>query len=478
MENTSSPRIASIKPPVEPTIIVIFGITGDLAGRYLLPALYTLFEQGLVHQKTLLVGVSRREIDPAGVYANVQTSLHQAGTEADPAVLERMRQQSHGFRLDMEQDQDYAHLLEQLNRLEAEQAVCMNRLYYLAIPPSAYSNVISRLGQGGLNGSCPHGRAMTRILVEKPFGNDLASAKALVETTAQSFGEDQIFRIDHYLAKETAQNISAFRFENPLFETLWNNKHVASIDIAASETIGVEGRADFYEQQGALRDFIQNHLLQLLAVATMEQPERFDSDAVHAAKLALLQAIAPIAADQVQLKAKRGQYEGYRDEVANTESYAETFAQIETTIDTPRWQGVPVTIRTGKAMADKSTTVTFRLEDRDSNPPNLPNTNDLQFRITPNEGIALHLLAKRPGFDYELQPVTMDFAYSNDFASGHPGAYERVLLDAIRGDQTLFASSAEVLAAWQVVDAVVQAWTTNGDGLKLYPRGTAIDSLR
>lgn len=477
MTNPSPRQNGHTRPELEPTIIVIFGITGDLAKRYLLPSLYSLFKANLVHPKTEIVGISRRDISLDAIFSELQQGLMNDEKQPDTAVIDRMRQHAHGYQLDMDQPAGYSGLLESLNNIEAGQGVCMNRLYYLAIPPAAYGNIITHMGQNGLNGSCQHGQAMTRILVEKPFGNDLLSAEALIETTGAAFGEHQVFRIDHYLAKETAQNISVFRFDNPLFETVWNNQHVASIDIVASEKIGVEGRADFYEQQGALRDFIQNHLLQLLAIATMEQPERFDSDAVHAAKLALLQAIQPITPEKVSTHATRGQYDGYREEVGNQSSAVETFAQIETVIDTPRWSGVPVRIRTGKAMADKRTAVTFSFTDRDGAMPNLPNANDLQFRIQPDEGIALHLLAKKPGFEHELQTVTMDFSYTSNFAAGQPDAYERVLLDAVRGDQTLFASSQEVLAAWRVVDAVVQAWRGNDDGLQTYQPGTNIDVL-
>lgn len=460
----------------EPTIIVIFGITGDLAKRYLLPSLYTLFKEGLIHPQTELVGVSRRPIDTEIVFDELRASVERAGKELDSAVIDQMRERAHGFQLDMDDPGGYDALYQELNRIEEGQGVCMNRLYYLSIPPSAYTNVIAHMGNSPLNGGCQHGKGQSRLLIEKPFGDDLASARKLIEITAQGFGEHQLFRIDHYLAKETAQNISTFRFENPLFETIWNSRHVASIDIVASEKIGVEGRGNFYEQQGALRDFIQNHLLQLLAVATMDQPERFDSDAVHAAKLQLLRSIRPIRADKVSQQTRRGQYEGYKQEVDNPDSHVETYAQIETYIDTPRWQDVPVRIRTGKAMASKFTTVTFTFTDRDAEEPDLPNSNQLQFRIQPNEGIALNLLAKKPGFDHELQPVVMDFGYEGSFGS-QPDAYERVLLDAIRGDQTLFASSDEVLAAWQIVDEVVHAWQNNGDDLISYEYETDIDSL-
>jgi len=454
---------------MSPAIIVIFGITGDLAGRYLLPSLYRLFKDNLLDDKTEIVGISRRPLDVEDLLGKLQETVTKLEGEANQTVLERMRRHLHGFTLDMANPAGYAALREQLNTIEDAQGTCMNRLYYLSIPPEAYSTVIASMGGSGLNDSCQHGTAMTRLLVEKPFGNDLASAEKLIETTNRAFGEDQIFRIDHYLAKETAQNIVAFRFENPLFEAVWNNQHVSKIDIVASEQIGIEGRANFYEQQGALRDFIQNHLLQLLAIATMDEPAKLDSEGIHFAKLQLLESLRPTEPSQ----AKRGQYQGYKDDVKNPESHVETYASISTSIDNYRWQGVPITVRTGKAMAERRTVITFTFKDKKTGLV----ANELQFRIQPDEGIDLKLLAKKPGFDNELQPVVMDFSYAQNFAGIQPGAYERVLMDAVRGDRSLFASSQEVLAAWRVVNDVVHAWQQDGNDLQIYQPSTPIDQL-
>jgi glucose-6-phosphate 1-dehydrogenase len=320
------------------------------------------------------------------------------------------------------------------------------------------------------------------LLLEKPLGADLKSAQSLINTISESFDETQVFRIDHYLAKETVQNILTFRFENPLFEAVWNRDHVSKIEIIASEKIGIEGRAAFYEGQGALRDFIQNHLLQLLAVATMDQPAELQADAIHASKLNLLQAIRPITSEDLTNKdsaveARRGQYIGYRDEVGNAESLVETFASITTYIDTPRWQDVPITISTGKALANKQTSVIFTFDSNGARDTREETANKIEFRIAPNEGIAVHLLAKKPGFDHELQSVLMDFMYSQNFQGAQPNAYERVLLDAVRGDRTLFATSDEAIAAWKLVDPVVHAWQQNGDDLQFYQAGTLIDEL-
>jgi glucose-6-phosphate 1-dehydrogenase len=475
-ETTTIQSPATSSNRLQPTILVIFGISGDLAKRYLMPSLYHLYKQGLLHEKTEIVGISRRQLDLDEIFNKVELCVSEDDKTCDPVVMARMHSHTRVHQLDMDDPAAYSGLRNLLDQIEEEQGVCMNRLYYLAIPPLAYTQVIKNMGQAGLAASCQHGKAMSRLLVEKPFGQDLESAEKLIQATAEVFGEEQVFRIDHYLAKETAQNILTFRFENPLFEAVWHNGLVIGIDIVASEKIGIEGRADFYEQQGALRDFIQNHLLQLLAIVTMDKPDRMDSDGVHAAKLKLMQAIRPITADKVKSQTIRGQYEGYREEVGNPDSHVETYAFIQTTIDTPRWENVPVTIRTGKAMAEKHTTITVTFSDNAAD-DDVTETNNLRFRIQPNEGIQIGLLAKKPGFEHALQPVTMDFSYHHTFDKGEPTAYERVLVDAIRGDRTLFASSEEVLASWRVVDEVVKTWTKDDDGLVIYKPGTNIDDL-
>jgi len=470
---------SSLAASLQPTILVIFGITGDLSRRYLLPSLYHLAKQQLLPEKFEIIGISRRNINLDELFSNVEMCVSEEDKVCDPAVMARLHSHTRIQQLDMESVEGFKELRQLLDDLETEQKTCMNRLYYLSVPPKAYGTIINSMGQAGLNGSCSHGTAMTRLLAEKPFGHDLASAEELIAQTGAVFGEDQIYRIDHYLAKETAQNILTFRFENPLFEAVWNNRHIDSIDIVASEKIGIEGRADFYEHQGALRDFIQNHLLQLLATVTMDKPTQLNSQAIHDAKLAVLQAVRPIEQADVATQTARGQYVGYRQEVGNEQSFVETYAAIATSIDNERWRGVPLTIRTGKAMAERHTTISVIFKDADSTvaATDTAKKNILQFRIQPNEGIQFTIFAKRPGYDNELQAVTMDFSYQHAFEGDDPTAYERVLIDAIRGDQSLFASSQEVLAAWHIVDQVVQAWTKDGTSLISYQQGTAISDI-
>jgi glucose-6-phosphate 1-dehydrogenase len=459
-----------MSPQLEPAIIVIFGITGDLAQRKLLPALYHLIKDDLLHPDTEIVGVTRRDVSAAELLDKTELCVLETDNVCDPAALKRMKQIFSMFKMDLASGKDYAKLREHLDAAEAKHGVCMNRLYYLSIPPGASEPVVANLGEHGLNQSCQHGNAATRLLIEKPFGYDLASARELIEETNKHFKEAQIFRIDHYLAKETVQNILTFRFHNPIFEAVWNAKHVERIDIVASEEIGIEGRAIFYEQTGALRDFVQSHLLQLLAATTMEQPSEMTSDAIHAARLKLLQAIEPVPADKIDERAVRGQYDGYRAEVNNPDSPTETYAELKLFIDNPRWHGVPITIQTGKALAEKNTSVslTFKQSGRQKH------TNTLTFSVQPKEGIDINLCVKRPGFDNQIETAEMDFAYERTFeTSGHPDAYERVLVDAVRGDRTLFATGSEVLASWRILQPVIEAWSKSAQNLHIYKKGTA-----
>jgi glucose-6-phosphate 1-dehydrogenase len=456
-------------PQLEPAIIVIFGITGDLAQRFLLPALYHLIKEDLLHDKTEIIGTSRREISVEEMLSGTKLCTSEPNGVCDPAALQKMRDHFRMVRLDPTNDADYGALLQTMNGLEDTEGVCMNRLYYLSIPPQVYGPVIRHMGAEGLNGSCQHGNASSRLLIEKPFGYDTASARELIETMSRGFSEEQVFRIDHYLAKETVQNILTFRFQNPIFEALWNREHIERIEVSASEAIGIEGRAQFYEPLGALRDFIQSHLLQLLAIVTMDRPEAMGSRHIHASKQALLEQIRAVPATEIEEHAVRGQYEGYRAEVNNPGSATETFGGLRLFIDSPRWEGVPLVLWTGKKLAEKRTEVAVRFKSRSGEA-----TNYLRMRIQPNEGIELDLLVKKPGFATELQPTAMDFSYQQNFGGhSHPDAYERVLVDAVRGDRTLFATGEEVMQAWRIVQPVLDAWSRPGNQLPEYPGGTA-----
>lgn len=452
-----------------PSIFVIFGITGDLAQRKLLPALYHLVKDNLLHEKTEIIGISRRDISVDDILAKTELCVLEKDKVCDPDALKRMRSIFSIHTMDPTNGEDYGKLLQTLNGLEGKHGVCMNRLYYLSIPPQIFSPIVRHLGEQGLNASCQHGNAKTQLLVEKPFGYDLQSAHELIAETGAHFDEGQIFRIDHYLAKETAQNILTFRFENPLFQSVWGSHHIRSMHIEAYEKLDVEGRGGFYDQVGALRDLIQSHLLQLLALVTMERPQAMTSADIHTAKLNLLKAIETVPADHISERALRAQYEGYRDEVENPHSHIETFADLQLFIDNPRWQGMPIRLTTGKALAEKKTTITLAFGNEDN-----AHTNTFTFNVQPNEGIGIELLVKKPGFAHKLDKAAMDFRYQRSFDdNGHPDAYERVLVDAVRGDHTLFATSDEVLEAWRIVEPVIQAWSRDDRSLHTYQKGAA-----
>lgn len=457
-------------PGLQPAIIVIFGITGDLSGRYLLPALYHLMKDNLLHEHTKIIGVTRRDVSVDALLDKTKLNVLGADEPCDPVVLEHMRQALTMYKMDLDKGDDYDQLKQYLDSIETAEGMCMNRLFYLSIPPDVYQPIVALLGKHKLNAGCQHGKAESRLLVEKPFGHDLPSAKKLIAETGKDFAEDQIYRIDHYLAKETVQNILAFRQHNPIFEALWSNRYIASIDIAAKETIGIEGRTTFYEQTGALRDFVQSHLLQLLAVTTMELPTSDGSEAIHAARLKLFDAVEAMPRDKVASRTIRGQYEGYRQEVDNPTSTVETYAALKLFVQNNRWENTPITIRTGKSLDERSTTIDLKFIHPKGN---TKHPNMLTIAIQPREGISVDLYVKRPGYDQEMQLVPMDFRYERNFESGsHPNAYERVLVDAIRGDRTLFATGNELLASWRILQPVIDEWAQNDPEVQVYQPGS------
>jgi glucose-6-phosphate 1-dehydrogenase len=452
----------------QPLTLVIFGITGDLAQRKLLPALYHLARAEELPEQLKIVGISRRNINPQDVYE--QLGQFVADVDYDPAVQQLLEKHTETRKMDMLNETDYTALLARLQEIETELGDGGSRLYYLSIPSQAFPPIVRLLGQTGHNAPLPGSGDAPRLLVEKPFGYDLTSARELITTLDEHFGEGQVYRIDHYVAKETVQNILTFRFQNPLFESIWNHHHIDHISVVANEQLDIEGRANFYEQTGALRDLVQSHLLQLLAVTTMARPSALDSDSIHAEKLKLLEAIRPIAPDEVATKTTRGQYAGYREDVKNSDSTTETYARLELTIENEQWSGVPIVLETGKALAAKLTeiTVCFRQpEDAEAE------QNKLVFRIQPQEGITLRLQTKRPGIKTITDSADMDFDYARSFTQRPAEAYERVLVDAIRGDQTLFASSAEVIRSWEILTSVLEQWSHGDNDLHVYAKGSS-----
>jgi glucose-6-phosphate 1-dehydrogenase len=442
---------------MEPPVIVIFGITGDLSKRKLLPALYHLFRQELLPEGTQVVGISRRPLTTEQLLDTVELCVLEKDNVCDPEGLKRVQAAIRTVQLDPEAPDDYRELRELLDSLDGKKP--RTRLFYMSIPAAAYPPIITNLAASGLNGE------QNRLLLEKPFGYDLASAEKLIDLLSRGFDESQIYRIDHYLAKETAQNLLTFRLHNPIFIPLWNCEHIRRIHIRAMETITVEGRAGFYEQTGALRDFIQSHLMQLLSITLMDVPEKMTSQAIHHAKQTFLEDLLP--ADPKE--AVRGQYKGYPEEVGNPDSHVETYAALRLRHRSERWKHTEIILETGKAMDQKTTDIAVEFKT-----PHERRHDNLVFRIQPGEGISLDLVVKEPGFDDRMQHAAMDFRYHEAFKDReHIDAYERVLMDAVRGDQSLFASDREVLATWRVLEPVLETWSKDGQGLHAYEPGSA-----
>jgi len=451
-----------MKPNLEPAVLTIFGITGDLAHHKLLPALYELAHDGLLPEETKIVGITRSGIEVDEVIERVRREID----NPDSDTLAWLRGAISITTMDLDDQADYQQLKSQLDAIEEEAGVCMNRLHYLSIPSSMFGTVSQRLGEADLNSGCQHDEMESRLLIEKPFGRDLSSAEQLAHDLRQTFDERQLYRIDHYLAKETVQNILTFRFENPLFANSWDNNHVSHILITAAESIGIEGRDTFYEQTGALRDVVQSHLLQLLALVTMDEPADFSAAAIHKQKTALLRSLS-FGGQSVSSVTVRAQYDGYLDEVDDQTSRTETYAALRIEIDSERWRGVPLLLRTGKKLAEKVTEITVVFRSGDGK-----ERNTLTLRIQPNEGIVLNLQIKEVGYEHKMQPVKMDYCYPQADADKHPDAYERVLVDALRGDKTLFTNSDEVIASWQLIQPVLDTWQAEDAELSAYETGS------
>lgn len=433
---------------MQPTILVIVGISGDLAKRKLLPALRQIAAAGALPEKFKIVGLIRRKLTVDDVLPS-----------GDDAFL---RDHLELFELNMAETSEYTRLAGRLTQIEDELGAKAQRLFYLAVPPQVSQPLVDALGASGL-ADVPD----TKLLLEKPFGTDLVSAQELVDGIKQHFAEEQVYRIDHYLAKETAQNLVVFRSGNALFKRSWNNQFIERIDIIAAEKIGVEGRAGFYEQTGALRDFVQSHLLQLAALILMDLPKAGDWAAIPAQRLHALQQLS------APTNVVRGQYNGYRAEVDSPKSLVETFVSLTFASRDPKWEGVPITLATGKALDEKSTEIRITYKQDDSG-----EANQLVLRIQPNEGVELYLWAKKPGYARDVQHVTLDFSYQQHFAKDAlPDAYERVFVDAMRSDRSLFTTSEEVLATWRVLDPVQQTWDMHDGDLVTYEPGSTIDDI-
>lgn len=449
-----------------PSIIVIFGITGDLSQRYLMPALYNLYKNHRLDELTEIVGVSRRDVTKDQLFEQIKATFRELDHEFDSEIIQKMIDSSSMFQMDLDNAKEYGRLLAKLSEIEEQNAVCMNRLYYLSIPPQVYSGVIDLMGDAGLNKSCVHDTATTQILVEKPFGNDLESAQKLLDSTSKIFNESQVFRIDHFLNKRGVKDFIKFRIAHPEINEIWNSEFITSVQIYASEKIDIEGRVKFYEPLGALRDFIQNHLIQILAITAMDVPPQLTSKDLHSAKESILQQVKAVSVETADM-AIRGQYAGYKDEVDNNDSSTETYADLTIKIDSARWQNVPFNLWTGKALAEKKSAIALTFENGSTG-----GEATLNFCIQPDESITFEADGE---ISAQLLPIKLavDKFASDEMVHDHstPNAYEEVILNALGRDQTYFASKAEVLNSWRIIQPVVQKWTNSGDGLIIYNAG-------
>jgi len=467
----------------EPATLVLFGGSGDLAGRKLLPALYNLALQRLLPASFAVVGAARRpQSDEA-----FRAELHDAVTQfsrTKPINEEVWGSFAQNIRfVATPDDAGYDALRETLDKVDSDLGTNGNRLFYLATPPAAYAPIVRSIGAHKLRGS-----GWSRVVIEKPFGHDLASATELTNVVHEVFREDEVFRIDHYLGKETVQNILVLRFANGIFEPIWNRQYVDHVQITVAESIGIEERADYYDKAGAMRDIVQNHLLQLMALVAMEPPAAFDDRGVRDEKVKVLRSLRPIPQREVAARTVRGQYargfiEGkptvaYREEkgVAD-DSTTDTFVAIRCFIDNWRWEGIPFYLRTGKRLPKRSTEIAIRFRvaphrifKRESEEG--LEANELVLRIQPDEGISLTFGAKVPVQGFRIRTVNMDFVYGASFMLDAPDAYETLILDALRGDATLFTRRDEVEQQWTFVDPILKAWHEGVPELAPYPAGS------
>lgn len=468
-------------------ILVIFGASGDLTRRKLIPALYDLYIQDLLPEKFAVLGVSRTNMSDSDFRNNMRDSLHEfLDSEPDNNAIQKFVNSLYYTSLNTAEKSEYKKLKDRLEELNQELNIKSNYVFYLSTPPSLYSIIPEFLGNQGLNKA---DGLIRRLIIEKPFGYDLESARDLNKKLLQYFDEDQLYRIDHYLGKETVQNILVTRFSNGIFEPLWNRKYINRVEITSAESIGVEGRGGYYEDAGALRDMVQNHLMQMAGIVAMEPPTSFDSNAVRNETLKVFQSLRPLTKSDIKNNVIRGQYIaahvrgekqiGYRDEKGvDEESRTETFVALKFYIDNWRWGGVPFYIRSGKRLPTRVTEIVIHFNKTPhwlfgSYQKEGEACNQLIIRIQPDEGILLKFGMKVPGQGFKVRNVNMDFHYSDLSDINVPSAYERLLNDCMSGDSTLYTRGDAVEELWEFIKPVQDAWN-NDDSIPLYgyPCGT------
>lgn len=449
-------------------LLVIFGASGDLTGRKLLPSLYELHVRGLLPERFCILGAARTEYTDDEYRAfekeHLRESLKNKGL--DEAQLESFLKRVYYLAFDSTQSAEYAKLKERIRSLRQEQQLPDKIIYYLATPPVMYEVIPAFLHENGLN-EAETTDGWRRIIVEKPFGTSLESAQQLNKHLCKIFEENEIYRIDHYLGKETVQNILVLRFSNGIFEPLWNRNYIDSVEISASETLGVENRGKYYDEAGALRDMVQNHLMQLMAFTAMESPSVFDPEPIRDEIVKVFRALRPYPTYQMDSLIVRGQYDGYREEKnVSPDSNTETYVGMKMFIDNWRWSGVPFYIFTGKKLPAKTSEIVVNFK---STPHQLfagqcsgGSCNKLIIRIQPDESISLKFGLKMPGAGFTVKQVGMDFRYDSLSTGYLPDAYERLLLDAMLGDSTLYARSDALEASWRIIDPILQYWKKEG----------------
>jgi glucose-6-phosphate 1-dehydrogenase len=463
----------------EPCVLVVFGASGDLTQRKIFPALYALALRKLLPEKFAVVGAARSDWSDDEFRDRMENAVREFGRDDfEQEVWDWLAQATRYVSVDFADRSRDQEVMEFMNEIDAERGTRGNRVYYLAVPPQAMPMVVGEVGERR------KADGWTRLIVEKPFGHDLASARELTALISEHFTEEEVFRIDHYLGKETVQNMLALRFANGIFEPIWNRRYVDHIQITVAETLGVEGRAAYYEQAGAIRDIFQNHALQLVALTAMEPPIDFTAESVRNEKVKVLKAIRTPAPRHVV----RGQYglgyiegkevPGYREEDGvDAASMTETFVAAKLFVDNWRWADTPIYLRIGKRLARRETTIGIQFKRAPHPPFEDATTEELEpnlllVHVQPDEGVSLAIGAKVPGQGLRIRTVHMDFLYGGAFRTELPEAYERLLLDAMLGDQTLFTRSDEVEEQWALVDAIVAAWTRDRPAFPNYAAGT------
>ncbi|MHA3775532.1 glucose-6-phosphate dehydrogenase [Verrucomicrobiota bacterium sgz303538] len=471
----------------QPCNVVIFGASGDLTFRKLIPALYNIAADGDLPAALSVIGFARREKTDEQFRKELEEAARKfSRSGVDDEVWSCFSERIFYHRSEFNNDEGYRTLAERLDKLDAERGTRGNRLFYLSVAPSEFEGILEKLAQFGLNKA--KSGSWARVIVEKPFGKDLASAQELNSVVSKVFPERDTFRIDHYLGKETAQNIMVLRFANAIFEPLWNHRYIDHVQITASEPMGVEGRGPYYDSSGALRDMVQNHLLQLLCLVAMEPPTDLAADSVRDEKVKVVRALRRMTPEEVAQNVVRGQYTagavggkevvGYRqEERVPPNSMTETYVALKLHVNNWRWADVPFYIRVGKRLPKHAAEIAIQFKaapgvlfnEAEGGGPNV-----LVIRIQPDEGISLRMQSKRPGAQLRIEKVKMDFHYGTSFGKASPEAYERLLLDAMSGDATLFARRDEVEQAWAFIDAIEYAWHqhSNPPPLYEYPAGS------